>query len=141
MDYKRPLTNDKALSQAKRETRREHCGEIEKAQQRARLHRILSMGGWGAVSSIQFENGQYSISEKETLEQLFPVHFPGSKIILEPSGAWNGLELEFLKWRGTTGHFAATKSVITYDRFIWDLFSFQPHKSPGIDGIVTITIQ
>jgi hypothetical protein len=31
------------------------------------------------------------------MEELLRVHFPGSKIISEPSGGWNGLELEFPK--------------------------------------------
>jgi hypothetical protein len=42
-----------------------------------------------------------TITEKGTLEELMRVHFPGSKTILEPSGGWDGLELEFPKWRGS----------------------------------------
>jgi alpha-galactosidase/6-phospho-beta-glucosidase family protein len=42
-DYKRTLTDyNKALRQAKRESWRRHCEEIEKAPECARLHRILS---------------------------------------------------------------------------------------------------
>ena len=56
-DYKRILTdNNKALRQAKRESRRRHCGEIEKAPDCARLQRILSKDGQSAVSSLQLEN-------------------------------------------------------------------------------------
>jgi hypothetical protein len=40
----------------------------------------------GAVSSLQLENGEYTITENKTHEELLWVHFPGSKIILEPSG-------------------------------------------------------
>jgi hypothetical protein len=44
-DYKRTLTDyNKALTQAKRESWRRHCEEIEKAPECARLHRILSKG-------------------------------------------------------------------------------------------------
>jgi hypothetical protein len=100
-DYKRSLTDYKALRQAKSESQRRHCEEIEKAPKCARLYRILSKGGQSAGSSIQLDNGEYTISEKERLEELLRVHFPGSEIILEPSGGWNGLELEFPKWRGT----------------------------------------
>jgi hypothetical protein len=106
-----------------------------------RLHRIFSKGGWSAVSSIQLEKGEYTISEKETLEELLWVHFPGSEIILEPSGGWYGLELEFLKWRETSGDWAVSKRVISYDRLKWAVFSFQPYKSPGIDGIMPIILQ
>jgi hypothetical protein len=141
-DYKRSLTDyNKALRQAKTELWRRHCEEIEKAPECARLQRIFSKGEWSAVSSIQLENGEYTISEKETLEELLRAHFPGSEIILEPSGGWYGLELEFLKWRGTRGDWAVSKRVIGDDRLKWAVFSFQPYKSPGIDGIMPIMLQ
>jgi hypothetical protein len=86
-DCKRTLTDyNKALRQAKRESWRRHCEEIEKAPECARLHRILSKDKQNAICSIQLENGDYTTTEKETLEKLFQVHFPGSEIILEPSG-------------------------------------------------------
>jgi hypothetical protein len=101
-DYKRTLTEyNKALRQAKRESWMRHCEEIKKAPECARLHRILSKGGLSAVSSIQLEDGEYTTTEKETLEELIRVHFPGSEIILDLSGGWDSLELEFPKWRGT----------------------------------------
>jgi hypothetical protein len=58
---------------------------------------ILSRGGQSAISSIQLENGEYTTSERETLEELLQVHFPGFEMILEPSGGWDGLELAFPK--------------------------------------------
>jgi hypothetical protein len=32
------------------------------------------------------------------LEELLRVHFPGSGMIIERSGGWDGLELGFPKW-------------------------------------------
>jgi len=82
-DYKKTLTDyNKELRQAKRESWRRHCEEIEKAPECARLHRILSKDEQSAVCSIQLENGDYTTTEKETLEELFRVHFPGSEKIL-----------------------------------------------------------
>jgi hypothetical protein len=107
-DYKRNLTDyNKALRQAKRESWRRHCEEIEKAPDCARFQRIHSKDGQSAVISLQLKNGEYTTTEKETLEELRRVHFPGSDIILEPSGGWDGLELEFPKWKdpGKTGRF------------------------------------
>jgi hypothetical protein len=93
-DYKRTLTDyNKALRQAIRESWRRHCEEIEKAPECARLHRTLSKDEQSAIGSIQLDNGDYTTTEKETLEELFRVHFPGSEIILEPFGGWNDLEL------------------------------------------------
>jgi hypothetical protein len=55
--------------------------------------------GQSSVSSIQLENGEYTTTEKEILEELILVHFPGSEIILEPTGGWDGLELAFPSWK------------------------------------------
>jgi hypothetical protein len=80
-----------------------HCEEIKKAPECVRIHMTLSKDEQSATGSIQLENGDHITTEKETLEELFRVHFPGSEIILEPSGGWNGLELEFPKWKGSRG--------------------------------------
>jgi hypothetical protein len=101
-DYKRTLNDyNKALRQAKAQSWRRHYEEIEKAPECARLQRILSKDGQSAVSSLRLENGEYTKTEQETLEELLRVHFPGSKIILKPSGGWDSLALESPKWKGT----------------------------------------
>ena len=64
-----------------------------------------------SICSIQLENRDYTTTEKGTLEELFRVHFPGSEIILEPSGGWNILELEFPKWKGSREDWAVSKRV------------------------------
>ena len=141
-NYKRNLTDyNKALRQAKRESSRRHCEETEEALEWARLQRILSKDEQSAVSSIQLENGEYTTTEKGTVEELLQVHFPGSETILEPSGGWDGLELEFPKWKGSREDWAVSRRVISYDKLKWAVFSFQPHKSPGIDGIMPIMLQ
>jgi hypothetical protein len=69
------------------------------------------------------------------------VNFPGSKIILEPSGGWSGLELESPKLKGSREDWAASRMVISYDKLKWAVFSFQPYKSPGTDRIMPIILQ
>ena len=141
-DYKRNLTDyNKALRQAKRESWRRHCEEIEKAPECARLHRVLSKDRQSAIGSIQLENGEYTSTERSTLEELLRVHFPGSEIILEPPGGWDGLELELPKWKGSREDWAFSRRVISYEKLKWAIFSFQPYKSPGIDGIMPIMLQ
>jgi hypothetical protein len=141
-DYERTLTDyNKALRQAKRESWRRHCEEIEKAPECARLQRILSKDGQRTVSSLQLGNGEYTKTEKRTLEVLLWVHFRGSEIILEPSGGWDGLELESPKWKGSRKDWAVSRRVINYDKLKCFFFSFQPYKSRGIDGIMSITLQ
>jgi hypothetical protein len=72
---------------------RRHCEEIKKAQECARLHRVFSKEERSAVSSIQLGNGDYIMSEREILEVLLRVHFPGSEIIMEPTGGWDGPQM------------------------------------------------
>ena len=104
-DYKRNLTDyNKALRQAKRESWRRHCEEIEKTPECARLQKIFSKDGLSVIRSIQLENGDYITTEIGTMEELLRVHFPGSEMILEPSGGWDSLELEFLKGEDPGGN-------------------------------------
>jgi hypothetical protein len=112
----RALTDyTKALRQAKRESWRRHCKETEKAPECARLQRILSTDGQSASSSLQLENGEYTKTEKGTLQELLRVHFPGSEVILEPSAEWDGLELESLKWKGSREDWVVSRRVVSYD--------------------------
>jgi hypothetical protein len=76
------------------------------------------------INSIQLENGDYTTTEKGTMEERFRVHFPGSEVILEPSGGWNGLELVFSKGKGSRADWLVPKWVITYHELKWTVFSF-----------------
>ena len=75
------------------------------------------------------------------MEELFRIHFPGSEIISEHSGGWEDLELEFLKGKRSRKDWAVSKRVINYYKLKWAIFSFQPYKSPGIDGMMPIMLQ
>jgi hypothetical protein len=55
-------------------------------------------------------------------KKLFRVHFPGSEISLETSGGWNGLELEFPKWKGSRGDWVVSKRVVNYNKLKWTHF-------------------
>jgi hypothetical protein len=59
-EYKRSVTDYKALRQTKRESRKKHCDETEMAPEYDRLDRILSKCGQSAVSYIQLDNGGYT---------------------------------------------------------------------------------
>jgi hypothetical protein len=49
--------------------------------------------------------------------------------------------MEFPKWKGSRGDWAVSRRVISYNKLKWAVFSFQPYKSPGIDGIMPIMPQ
>jgi hypothetical protein len=82
-----------------------------------------------------------NIHQRKGSWKFFRVHFPGSEIIVEPSGRWDSLELEFPKCRGSREDWVASKRVISYEKLKWTVFSFQPYKSPGIGGIMPIMLQ
>jgi hypothetical protein len=42
---------------------------------------------------------------------------------------------------GSREDWAVSRGIISYDKFKWAVFSFQPYKSPGIDGIMPIMLQ
>jgi hypothetical protein len=141
-DYRRTLTDyNKALRQAKRESWTRHREETEKAPECARLQRILSKHEQSAASSLQLQNGEYTKTEKEILEELLRVHFPGPKIILEASGGWDSPELESPKVKGSKEDCVVSRRAISYDKLKWTVFLFQPDKSPGIDGKMPIMVQ
>jgi hypothetical protein len=85
------------------------------------------------LSSWKTEN---ILKQRMRLEKLLRVHSPGSKIILEPFGGWDGLELEFPKWNVSCGDWAVSRRVVSFNKLKWPIFSFQPYKSPGIEGIM-----
>jgi hypothetical protein len=51
------------------------------------------------------------------------------------------LELEFPKWKGSREECVSSKRVINHEKLKWAVLSFQPYKSPGIDGITPIMLQ
>jgi hypothetical protein len=76
------------------------------------------------------ENGEYITTKTGILKELVRVHFPGSVIIKEPAGGWDGLEPDFPNWKGSRESWAISRKVIDYEKLKWAVFSFQPYKSP-----------
>lgn len=64
-----------------------------------------------AIGNLQLENGEFTKTEKETLEELL-VHFPGSQIIQEPLGGWDSFGLEFPNYRGLRENWALPKVLL-----------------------------
>ena len=60
---------------------------------------------------------------------------------MERSGGWGGLELEFPKWKLSREDWASSKRVKSYEKLKLAVFSFQPYKSLGIDGMTPIMLQ
>jgi hypothetical protein len=80
-------------------------------------------------------------NRERALEELLRTHFPGLEIIPETYGGWDGFEIEFPKWKGSRENWEVYKNVISYNRLYWLVFPFPSYISPGIGGIIPITLQ
>jgi hypothetical protein len=77
--YKETLTcYKKVIRKAKRSSWRRYCQEINDLPGGARLINIMAKQASNKVNTIKIPNGHNQIG-KETLKQLFRVHFPDSK--------------------------------------------------------------
>jgi hypothetical protein len=80
--YKETLTcYNKEIRKAKRALWRGYCQEINDVPGSARLVRIMAKQATSRVSTVKRSNGQQTKTGKETLKELFRVHFPDSKLI------------------------------------------------------------
>jgi hypothetical protein len=80
--YKEALAcYNKEITKAKRSSWRRQCQEINDVPGSARLMKIMAKQASNKVSTIKLLNGQHTETGKETLSELFMVHFHDSKLI------------------------------------------------------------
>jgi hypothetical protein len=80
--YKETLTcYNNVIRKAKRASWRGYCQEINDVPGSVRLVRIMAKQATSRVSTVKRPNGQQTETGKETLKELFRVHFPDSKMI------------------------------------------------------------
>lgn len=140
--YREELTAyNNAIRKAKRDTWRKHCEEVESTPVCARLHRILSKENSKAPATIKLPSGSYTKSGKETIEELWRVHFPGSIVVDNAFGNWDGLAPEGPNHRASRADWTVSKRIITYERVKWAINSFDPFKASGPDGIIPVMLQ
>jgi hypothetical protein len=138
--YKMALTcYNKDIRKAKRSSWRDYCQGIEDVPDRARLMRIKASRSANRVESIKLLDGQYTQSGKETLRELYRVHFPGSageEVTLEGQGQPN--------LRAFAAHredWELSKRAVDQSKISWVISTFKPFKSAGTDGIVPALLQ
>ena len=73
-------------------------------------------------------------SEVKTLDLLVATHFPGS--ICAEGGVLpaSACRTNCLDWQ-------VAVRIVTYRRVEWEIDSFAPYKSPGVDGIFPALLQ
>jgi hypothetical protein len=80
--YKETLTCfNQEIRKAQRALWRGYCQEINDVPGSARLIRSLAKQATNRVSTVELPNGQQTETGKETLKELFRVHFPDTRLI------------------------------------------------------------
>jgi hypothetical protein len=81
------------------------------------------------------------VTGKETLEELFRVHFPESVLIDDSTDGQKQQNLDVCRSRTNRGHWNLAKIVINQSKIRWALNTFKPFKSAGTDVIVPAFLQ
>jgi hypothetical protein len=78
----------------------------------ARLVKIMAKQATNKVSAIKLPNGQHTQTGKETLKELFRVHFPDSKLIDDSGDAQDQQNLGICEHITNRGDWDLAKCVI-----------------------------
>jgi hypothetical protein len=82
-----------------------------------------------------------ALGGKETLEELFRVHFPDSKQIDDSSDGQDQHNLGECGCRTNRGNWDLAKHVINQSKIRLALSTFKPFKSAGTDEIILALLQ
>lgn len=86
----------------------------------------------GKIGSLQRQQGGYTNTEKETLDLLLETHFPGCVTTTQNS---NDRIEDIPISRASREDWKQASRIINITRLEWAINSFEPYKSPGVDGI------
>jgi hypothetical protein len=131
----------KEIRKAKRSSWRRYCQEIADVPGSARLMKIMAKQATNRVSTIKPPDGQCTQTGKETLEELFRVHFPESVLIDDSTDGQEQQNLDVCRRRTNRGDWNLAKIVINQSKIRWALNTFKPFKSAGTDEIVPAFLQ
>ena len=135
--YKESLTMySRAVKEATFASWKRKCEEIEKFEDCARIHKLMSKRNADTtIGALRKEDGSFTLSSNESLQVLLKTHFPGSSII-------DGGDVDYEDF-GTSrsSDDLLAQSVITESRITWAINSLKPFKSPGVDGILPVFLQ
>jgi hypothetical protein len=92
------------------------------------------------VSTIKLPNGLHSQTGKETLEELFSVHFPDTKRLDDSGDGQDQQNLGVCGCRTNKGDWDLAKRVIIQSKIRWAISTFKPFKSAGTDEIILVLL-
>jgi hypothetical protein len=113
---------------------RAFCSNMDDLPKSARLHRALSKDPTINLGSLVAPSGKKIQSEGENLELLLTLHFPESGVPEKSAVPAAALPARCSDWRLAT-------RVVTYRRVEWEIDTFAPYKSAGVDGIFPALLQ
>ena len=101
----------------------------------SRIHKILSKEHKNKIGSLRKPDGTHTINEKETLELLNKVHFPGSVSIA------NSSRNDVLNSTSNRLNFESAQKIFTEEKIRWSVNSFSAFKYPGLVAIFPALLQ
>jgi hypothetical protein len=116
---------NKEIRKVKRSSWRRYCQEINDVPGSARLMKVMAKQATNQVSTIKLPDGKHTQTRKETLKELFRVHFPES-MLTDDSGDGRGQQNQ-----GACGHktnredWNLAKHVINQSKIRWALGTFK----------------
>lgn len=126
----------KEIAIAKKTADRKFFSKIEGAKMTSRLHKILSKDPQQGPGFLRLPDGGFTESPEETALLLLNTHFPGCTV----DGRSGSMEEMDGETRPVTGA-DLYDGPVNGDTVEWSIFSFDPFKAPGIDGIYPAFIQ
>lgn len=123
------------------------CESIENTPVVARLQKTLSKDHSNGVGSLRKTDGSLTVEPSDTLSELLKIHFPDSipesSIGDQDTGIAVSDPQEIQSWVSGSKKDAikVAKEAFTRARVERAVRSFEPFKSPGMDGIFPALIQ
>jgi ribonuclease HI len=133
--YTEALTEyNKGIREAKRRNFRAFCESISEAPETARLYKAMAKDTAVTLRTLKKPDGGFTENEEQTALLLLETHFPGSRVDCAMGHAG---ELG----RPQARHWEKAAEIFTEQRIEWAMDTFQPYKSPGVDGIIPALLQ
>ena len=124
------------IREAKRQSWRTFCEDIEGLPVAAKLHKLLAKDPEQCMGSLKLPSGRFTSTKEEALRWLLETHFPGSEILNTdvPQKLSPHIGVKPMDWK-------VAAKVVTADTIRWAIGNFSPFKSAGPDGIFPALLQ
>lgn len=139
--YRSKLTQyNTEIRKSKRKAWRKFCEEVSDTPACSRIHKVLAKDGCTVkeVGFIKKEDGNYTNTLQESLEELLKAHFPASTV-LGPQWRLNVPAARLS--RPSSEEWKRATEITRPHKIRWAITKFQPFKSPGPDSILPILLQ